>query len=151
MAALGTGRKVSAQDTVPFALWCASQRLGNYEEAFWLTVSELCDVDTTCAMVGGIVANVCVLMKGDLMTVQPLTDPASIATQYTTLARSICDIAESYYYLGRLDDALTLLNAGSEIVAQREVLPSDRASLLLQHGKLRATTIFLANGDVDLL
>lgn len=53
---LGNGSQVSAQDTVPFALWCAAQHLDNYEEALWMTVSGLGDVDTTCAIVGGIVA-----------------------------------------------------------------------------------------------
>ena len=53
---LGSGYDVTAQDTVPFALWCAGQHLGSYEEALWLTVSGLGDRDTTCAMVGGIVA-----------------------------------------------------------------------------------------------
>ena len=55
-AILGNGTKVSAQDTVPFVLWCAAQYLDNYEEALWLTVSGLGDRDTTCAIVGGIVA-----------------------------------------------------------------------------------------------
>ncbi|MBD1913389.1 MULTISPECIES: ADP-ribosylglycohydrolase family protein [unclassified Leptolyngbya] len=55
-AKLGSGSKISAQDTVPYTLWCASQQLGNYEEALWLTVKGLGDVDTTCAIVGGIVA-----------------------------------------------------------------------------------------------
>lgn len=53
---LGNGTYVSAQDTVPFALWCAAQHLDNYEEALWLTVSGLGDRDTTCAIAGGIVA-----------------------------------------------------------------------------------------------
>ncbi len=53
---LGSGQRVSSQDTVPFVLWCASQHLDNYVEAFWATVSGLGDRDTTCAMVGGIVA-----------------------------------------------------------------------------------------------
>ncbi|MDP3274067.1 MAG: ADP-ribosylglycohydrolase family protein [Deltaproteobacteria bacterium] len=53
---LGTGQRVSAMDTVPFALWCAARALGDYEEAFWITVSGLGDRDTTCAIVGGIVA-----------------------------------------------------------------------------------------------
>lgn len=53
---LGNGTHVSAQDTVPFALWCAAQHLNNYEEALWLTVSGLGDRDTTCAIAGGIVA-----------------------------------------------------------------------------------------------
>ena len=54
---LGNGRNVSAQDTVPFALWCAAQHLDDYAAAFWLTASGLGDVDTTCAIVGGIVAS----------------------------------------------------------------------------------------------
>lgn len=53
---LGNGIELSAQDTVPFALWCAATYLNNYEEALWLTVSGLGDRDTTCAIVGGIVA-----------------------------------------------------------------------------------------------
>ena len=53
---LGNGSDVTAQDTVPFVLWCAGQHLGSYEDALWLTVSGLGDRDTTCAMVGGIVA-----------------------------------------------------------------------------------------------
>lgn len=53
---LGTGRLVSAQDTVPFCLWAAANSLNDYEEALWLTVSGLGDRDTTCAIVGGIVA-----------------------------------------------------------------------------------------------
>ena len=56
MSALGTGHDISAQDTCPFALWCAGGHLDSYEEALWLTVSGLGDRDTTCAMVGGIVA-----------------------------------------------------------------------------------------------
>lgn len=41
---------------MPFALWCTAQHLGHFEEAVWLTVSGLGDRDTTCAIVGGIVA-----------------------------------------------------------------------------------------------
>ncbi|MGI4790639.1 MAG: ADP-ribosylglycohydrolase family protein [Janthinobacterium lividum] len=53
---LGSGYNATAPDTVPFALWCAGQYLGDYEEAMWLTASGLGDIDTTCAIVGGIVA-----------------------------------------------------------------------------------------------
>jgi ADP-ribosylglycohydrolase len=56
VAALGSGSQITAQDTVPFVLWCAGEKLTNYEEAIWLTASGGGDVDTTCAMVGGIVA-----------------------------------------------------------------------------------------------
>ena len=57
VSVLGNGVRVSAQDTVPFALWCAAKHLSNYEEAIWLTVSGLGDRDTTCAIVSGIVAS----------------------------------------------------------------------------------------------
>lgn len=53
---LGTGQRVSAQDTVPYCLWCAAHNLDAYEEALWQTVAGLGDRDTTCAIVGGIVA-----------------------------------------------------------------------------------------------
>ncbi|WP_042364713.1 ADP-ribosylglycohydrolase family protein, partial [Streptacidiphilus neutrinimicus] len=53
---LGNGRQVSAADTVPFALWCAARHLGRYEDALWACASVGGDVDTTCAIVGGIVA-----------------------------------------------------------------------------------------------
>ena len=55
-AVLGNGSRVSAQDTVPLVLWVAGGNLDDYEEAIWQTASALGDVDTTCAMVGGIVA-----------------------------------------------------------------------------------------------
>jgi ADP-ribosylglycohydrolase len=53
---LGTGFKVSAQDTVPFCIWSADYQLDNYEKALWRTVRGRGDCDTTCAIVGGIVA-----------------------------------------------------------------------------------------------
>ncbi len=53
---LGCGYNATSPDTVPFALWCAGQHLDSYEEALWLTASGLGDIDTTCAIVGGIVA-----------------------------------------------------------------------------------------------
>ncbi|MEU0137500.1 ADP-ribosylglycohydrolase family protein [Streptomyces sp. NPDC006296] len=55
-AVLGNGRRTSAHDTVPFALWSAARSLGDFEEAFWTTAQAGGDVDTTCAIVGGIVA-----------------------------------------------------------------------------------------------
>jgi ADP-ribosylglycohydrolase len=55
-ASLGNGREISAPDTVPFCLWAASKHLDDYAAAFWATASAGGDVDTTCAIVGGIVA-----------------------------------------------------------------------------------------------
>ncbi len=56
VSALGNGTMVSAPDTVPFTLWCAVRHLDDFEAAMWTTVSGLGDRDTTCAIVGGIVA-----------------------------------------------------------------------------------------------
>ncbi|GAB4192134.1 MAG: ADP-ribosylglycohydrolase family protein [Roseiflexaceae bacterium] len=55
-AVLGSGFEISAQDTVPFAIWCAASYLNDFEAALWHTVGGLGDIDTTCAIVGGIVA-----------------------------------------------------------------------------------------------
>ncbi|MFL6114478.1 MAG: ADP-ribosylglycohydrolase family protein [Catenulispora sp.] len=54
-ASLGNGRYISAPDTVPFCLWVAAKRLGDYEAAFWDTALVGGDIDTTCAIVGGVV------------------------------------------------------------------------------------------------
>jgi ADP-ribosylglycohydrolase len=54
--ALGNGCRVTAPDTVPFALWCATLHLGSYVDAIWTTIEGFGDIDTNCAIVGGIVA-----------------------------------------------------------------------------------------------
>lgn len=53
---IGNGSKVSAQDTVPFAIWSAAKNIHSFEEAMWFTVAGEGDRDTTCAIVGGIVS-----------------------------------------------------------------------------------------------
>ncbi len=54
--ALGSGAKVLSEDTVPFSLWCALRHHDDFEEALWATVAGRGDRDTTCAIVGGLVA-----------------------------------------------------------------------------------------------
>jgi ADP-ribosylglycohydrolase len=56
-AVLGCGRRTTAHDTVPFAVWSAARGLGDFEGAFWGTARVGGDMDTTCAIVGGIVAS----------------------------------------------------------------------------------------------
>ncbi|MER6063660.1 ADP-ribosylglycohydrolase family protein [Streptomyces sp. NPDC001792] len=56
-AVLGCGRRTTAHDTVPFALWSAARSLGDFEAAFWMTAGVGGDVDTTCAIVGGVLAS----------------------------------------------------------------------------------------------
>ncbi|HUQ08437.1 MAG TPA: ADP-ribosylglycohydrolase family protein [Kofleriaceae bacterium] len=53
---LGNGSRVCCDDTVPLCVWLAAHHLGRYEEAMWLTVSALGDMDTNAAIVGGILA-----------------------------------------------------------------------------------------------
>ncbi|WP_406283300.1 ADP-ribosylglycohydrolase family protein [Embleya sp. NBC_00896] len=54
---LGTGARISAPDTVPFALWTAAHHADALDDALWATARGLGDVDTTCAITAGIVAS----------------------------------------------------------------------------------------------
>lgn len=53
---LGNGSGVTAPDTVPLCLWVAARAEEGFASALWLTVAALGDRDTTCAIVGGILA-----------------------------------------------------------------------------------------------
>jgi ADP-ribosylglycohydrolase len=53
---LGNGTHSTAQDTVPFALWAAARHADDYRAAIVACVEAGGDMDTTAAMVGGIVA-----------------------------------------------------------------------------------------------
>jgi ADP-ribosylglycohydrolase len=54
---LGNGASVLAHDTVPFTLWVAARFLDAYPAAITACVQAGGDVDTTAAIVGGIVAS----------------------------------------------------------------------------------------------
>lgn len=54
--ALGSGQQVLSHDTVPFSLWCAARDPGDFAAALWRCADGYGDRDTTCAIVGGIVA-----------------------------------------------------------------------------------------------
>lgn len=53
---LGNGSRVTAQDTVPFALWAATRYLTDYAAGVRACVTVGGDMDTTAAIVGGIIA-----------------------------------------------------------------------------------------------
>jgi ADP-ribosylglycohydrolase len=55
---LGDGSNIRAADTVPFCLWAAATHLDNYPEALWTAIRVHGDIDTNCAIIGGIVAMV---------------------------------------------------------------------------------------------
>jgi ADP-ribosylglycohydrolase len=54
--AVGDGSDVTSADTVPFCLWVAARHLDSYPEAIWTAIRVHGDIDTTCAIIGGIVA-----------------------------------------------------------------------------------------------
>ncbi|MFT5682649.1 MAG: ADP-ribosylglycohydrolase [Myxococcota bacterium] len=51
---LGVGERLCAHDTVPFALWCVASGPADWADAIWMTAQGGGDMDTTCAIVGGI-------------------------------------------------------------------------------------------------
>lgn len=53
---LGNGSRVTAQNTVPFTMWAAATYLDNYPAAVTACIEADGDIDTTSAIVGGIVA-----------------------------------------------------------------------------------------------
>jgi len=56
VARLGNGGRVTAPDTVPFALWCAARHLDSFEDALWSGAAAGGDTDTNGAIVGGLIA-----------------------------------------------------------------------------------------------
>ena len=52
---LGNGAQVISADTIPFAVWCAATHLEDYAGALWACGDVGGDIDTTCAIAGGIV------------------------------------------------------------------------------------------------
>ncbi|WP_245839107.1 ADP-ribosylglycohydrolase family protein [Nocardia donostiensis] len=55
-AELGNGSLVTAQNTVPFTIWVAATHLDDYPAAITTCIAAEGDIDTTSAIVGGIVA-----------------------------------------------------------------------------------------------
>jgi ADP-ribosylglycohydrolase len=53
---LGDGRKLSAPDTVPLALWTVARHPDDYAAAIETVAPVAWDIDTVCAIVGGIIA-----------------------------------------------------------------------------------------------
>lgn len=53
---VGNGANVSCQDTAPFCIWMAQAYWNRFEDAMWLGAGVGGDVDTNCAIIGGIIA-----------------------------------------------------------------------------------------------
>lgn len=59
MRLLGNGSRVTCPDTVPFCLWMGARHFNDYRQALWMTAAAGGDIDTNCAIVGGIVSLAC--------------------------------------------------------------------------------------------
>ena len=53
---LGNGSRITSADTVPFCLWAAANHIDDFTEGLWAAVHVGGDIDTNCAIVGGILA-----------------------------------------------------------------------------------------------
>lgn len=73
-AILGSGHRLVSSDTVPFCIWSVAKGADDYAAALWRTVRGGGDRDTTCAIVGGIVAGRAEIPSGWLEARERLPD-----------------------------------------------------------------------------
>ena len=70
---------------------------------------------------------------------------------YTTAIDALCQIARSYFFLGRLSDTQHLLSASLHMIATGEVAQEDGLKLLLLYGKVLTVDHLISRGDADLM
>ena len=84
VGAVGNGSKVTALDTVPFALWIANKTLHHFEWELDRACAEAIecggDTDTVCAMVGGILGNTVPPTSEMIARTEPL--PADVVVKW---------------------------------------------------------------------
>ena len=74
-----------------------------------------------------------------------------LTKHYTTAFDALHEIANSYFFLGRLGDALSLLHTSLQIIEAGEVVPQDRLKLLLLYGKILTVEHLINRGDTELM
>jgi tetratricopeptide (TPR) repeat protein len=70
---------------------------------------------------------------------------------YTTAIDALCEIARSYFFLGRLGDALHLLRISLEMMEAGEAAQKDHLKLLLLYGRILIVDHLLHRGETDLM
>jgi tetratricopeptide (TPR) repeat protein len=70
---------------------------------------------------------------------------------YTAAIDALCEIARSYFFLGRLGDALNVLCICLQMREAGEVAQKDHLKLLLLYGKVLTVDHLLHRGETDLL
>jgi tetratricopeptide (TPR) repeat protein len=84
------------------------------------------------------------------MQVSVLTNE-ELTQRYTTAIDAFSEIARSYFFLGRLGDALLVLDTSLRLREVREVAQKDRLKLLLLYGKILTVDHLIHRGDTDLM
>lgn len=74
-----------------------------------------------------------------------------ISERLTDALRAIEEIAGAYYYQGRLNEALTLLQSGEQVLRFREVQEMDRVDFLLHYADFLIDNYFLTNQNEKLM
>jgi tetratricopeptide (TPR) repeat protein len=74
---------------------------------------------------------------------------AACAQRLAHVIDGLCELTESYYRLGRLDDAQHALEAGMHLLEVRELQPENRLVLLLQASKTLVGAYHLTNQGAD--
>jgi len=74
-----------------------------------------------------------------------------LTRHYTTAVDALCEIARTYFFLGRVGDALHLLGTSLHMIEAGEVAPLDRLKLLLLYGKVLTVDHLIHRGDADLM
>lgn len=77
-----------------------------------------------------------------------LTEQA-IAEQYAAALQSLREIAEAYYFQGRIDDAFHLWQDAERLIEHGEIPAAQRVEFLLHYGQFLIQRYYLANGDDD--
>jgi tetratricopeptide (TPR) repeat protein len=75
--------------------------------------------------------------------------PPARAEQYAAILKSLATLAESYFYDGKIDDAVQVLTYAQQLAEAADVLPHHRAALLLCAGFIYSWRGSLITGHYD--
>src|SRR5215212_10171616 len=76
--------------------------------------------------------------------------PPARAEQYTAVLKGLTTLAESYFYDGRIEDAVHVLTCAQQLADASDVRPHDLAALLICAGSIYSWRGSLITGDYDL-
>lgn len=72
-----------------------------------------------------------------------------IAQRYEVSLQSLADIADAYYFQGRLDDAFRLWQTSEPLLREREVQPAEQMRYVLRYGAFLIHYYFLNNREEE--